>query len=109
MIPYCAAKGGVESFTRSLGCEIAKYGINVNCVAPGMVITKIISRYSEKDLEGFRRMIPAGFIGYPENNAPMIVFLADVEKSKYIVGQTIAVDGRQLIDGVIDSMIGEPF
>lgn len=109
MLPYSAAKGGLEMFTKSIAIEVAKYGINVNCVAPGLVLTKIADRYSERDLRGFSRKIAAGFLGLPKHLVPAVMFLSDVEKSAYIVGQTLHVDGGQSIDGCVDCMLDDEF
>jgi NAD(P)-dependent dehydrogenase (short-subunit alcohol dehydrogenase family) len=106
--PYAAAKGGIEMFTKALGIEVAKYGIRVNCIAPGLVLTGVIDRYSERDLEGFRRKIAAGFLAKAADIVPAILFLSDIESTRYIVGQTITVDGGQSIDGVIDCMLDDP-
>ncbi len=104
MLPYCAAKGGIEMFTRALAVEVAKYGIRVNCVAPGLIMTKISTRYKEKDLEGFLNKIPAGFLGQTEHIVPAILFLADEKASRYILGQILTVDGGQSVSGIIDCM-----
>ena len=104
MLPYSAGKGGLNMFTRALGVEVAKYGIRVNAVAPGLIYTKIMSRYSESDIQGFNHKIPAGRGGKIEEIVPMIQFLADVEKARFIVGQVICVDGGQSCDGSIESM-----
>ena len=104
MLPYSAGKGGLNMFTKALGVEVAKYGINVNGIAPGLVFTKLAERYSPKDLASFSRKIPYGNGGQTEDIVPMILFLADHEKSKFIVGQTIFIDGGQSIDGSIESM-----
>lgn len=102
-------KSTIEMFTKTLAIEVAKYGIRVNCVAPGLILTGVMSRYSDRDVEGFRRKIAAGYLATPEDIVPMIQFFADVEKTKYIVGQTIAVDGGQSIDGAIDCMLEDEF
>ncbi len=104
MLPYSAGKGGLNMFTSALGVEVAKYGINVNGIAPGLVFTKLAERYSEKDLASFSRKIPYGNGGTVDDIIPMILFLADHEKCKFIVGQTIFIDGGQSIDGSIESM-----
>lgn len=104
-LPYIAAKGGLNMFTKALGVEVAKYGIRVNAIAPGLVLTKLADRYSERDLNAFQRKIPAGILGQVEDITPLILFLADDEKARYIVGQTIFVDGGQSIDGAIDAML----
>lgn len=108
-LPYSAGKAGLNMLTKSIGVELIKYGINVNCIAPGLVYTKIMSRYSAKDIEGFNRKIPAGYGGQPEDIVPMVLFLADKTKSRFIVGQTIFIDGGQSIDGAIDNMLEDEF
>ena len=104
MLPYSAGKGGLNMFTKALGVEVAKYGINVNCVAPGFIYTKLSDRYSKEDLVSFSHKIPVGRGGTVEEIVPMIQFLADVEKARFIVGQVICVDGGQSCDGSIESM-----
>ncbi len=104
MLPYSAGKGGLNMFTKALGVEVIKYGINVNGIAPGLVYTKIADRYSPEDLASFRRHIPYGSGGTVDDIVPMILFLADHEKSKFIVGQTIFIDGGQSVDGSVESM-----
>jgi NAD(P)-dependent dehydrogenase (short-subunit alcohol dehydrogenase family) len=104
-LPYCAAKAGLNMLTKSLGVEVAKYGIRVNCVAPGFIMTKLSGRYSEAQMDAFKRKIPAGVLGTVDDIVPTILFLSDVEKTKFIVGQTFVVDGGQSIDGAIDAMI----
>ena len=108
-LPYSAGKAGLNMFTKSIGVELIKYGINVNCIAPGLIYTKIMSRYSEKDIQGFNRKIPAGHGGQPSDIVPMVLFLADKEKSGFIVGQTIFIDGGQSIDGAIDNMLDDEY
>lgn len=105
MLPYCAAKAGVEMLTKALGVEVAKYGIRVNCIAPGFIKTQATTRYSPDQLEGFERKIPAGVLGEPADLAPMALLLADEEKSRFIIGQTFTIDGGQSIDGAIDNMM----
>ncbi len=104
MLPYCAAKAGIEGFTRSIACEVAKYGIVVNCIAPGFIMTKLSNRYSERDLEGFRRKISVGFLGQTSDIVPSILFLADPVAPRYIIGQVLHVDGGQLVDQMMDCM-----
>ena len=104
MLPYSAGKSGLNMFTKALGVEVAKYGIRVNAVAPGLIFTKAISRYSEKELLGLAHKIPVGRGGTVEEIIPMIQFLADIENTRFIVGQVISVDGGQAADGTIESM-----
>ena len=104
MLPYCAAKGGLEMFTKALGVEVAKYGIRVNCIAPGLIMTKLADRYKPSDLEGFLNKIPVHFLGQTEHIVPAILFLADEANTRYIVGQILRVDGGQSVSGMIDCM-----
>lgn len=104
MLPYSAAKGGLNMFTSALAVEVAKYGITVNGIAPGFIFTKLSDRYSPHDLAGFRHKIPVGHGGTVDDITPMILFLADLEKSKFIVGETIFIDGGQSVDGSIESI-----
>ena len=91
-------------FTRALGIEVAKYGITVNAIAPGFIFTKLSDRYSPHDLAGFRHKIPVGHGGTVDDITPMILFLSDIEKSKFIVGEIVFIDGGQSIDGTIESI-----
>ena len=104
MLPYSAGKAGLNMFTKALGVEVAKYGIRVNCVAPGLIFTKLAERYSKEDLRSFSHKIPVGRGGTVEEVVPMIQFLSDIEKTRFIVGQVICVDGGQAADGTIESM-----
>lgn len=108
-LPYSAGKAGLNMFTKSIGVELIPYGINVNCIAPGLIYTKIMDRYSDSNVTGFNRKIPAGYGGVPDDITPMVLFLADKAKSRFIVGQTIFIDGGQSIDGAIDNMLDEPY
>ena len=104
MLPYCAAKGGLEMFTKALGVEVAKYGIRVNAVAPGLIMTKLADRYKPEHLEGFLNKIPVGFLGQTEHIVPAILFLANEEATRYITGQILRVDGGQSVSGTIEVM-----
>ena len=104
MLPYCAAKGGLEMFTKALGVEVAKYGIRVNAIAPGLIMTKLADRYKPEHLEGFLNKIPVGFLGQTEHIVPAILFLASEEATRYITGQILRVDGGQSVSGTIEVM-----
>lgn len=107
MLPYCAAKSGVNMFTKTLAVEVAKRGITVNAIAPGLINTGILARYTKDQIDAFCRKIPMGFAGEPEDIAETALFLADPKKSRFITGQVFTVDGGQSIDGGIDSMLYE--
>ena len=103
--PYPAAKAGLNHFTSELGCEVAKYGIRVNCVIPGLIFTPAtLARYDERRLKLFCDRIPAGRPGTVDEITPLILFLAKEENNRYIIGQSYAVDGGWTVDGVIPGM-----
>tara|TARA_X000000368_G_scaffold414657_1_gene404908 strand:+ start:220 stop:942 length:723 start_codon:yes stop_codon:yes gene_type:complete len=89
---YAAAKAGVEAFSKSLSKEIGPRGITVNCVAPGFIETDMTSYINQKDKEELIKQIPLGRFGKPEEISKIIEFLVS-DKSAYITGQTIHVNG----------------
>ena len=104
MIPYGPAKAGLNMLTEALGVELIEHGINVNGIAPGFIASPLTEfRYTPEERQAFLRKIPAGVFGRPEDIAHLAVFLADDEKAKFIVGQTIGVDGGQSVSGMIES------
>ena len=107
-LPYAAAKAGLNMLTKNLGIEAIHYGIHVNCIAPGFIATKATDRYDQGDLEkGFLRKIPAGYLGNTDDIVPMILFLTNNETNRFIVGETIVIDGGQSVDGSIDKMLDD--
>ncbi len=89
---YSSAKAAVIGFTKALAKELAPSGINVNCVAPGMIDTDMNSHLSKEDMDAFCEEVPLGRIGLPADVAESILFLAS-DGADYITGQTIVVDG----------------
>lgn len=108
MLPYCAGKAGLDMFTSALGVEVAPYGIRVNGVAPGFIMTGLSSRYTPDQTKAFTDHIPAGVLGTTADIVPMILFLCDEGNTRFIVGQTFYVDGGQSVTGNID-VIKEDF
>lgn len=94
---YTASKSGVMGITKALANEWAKYGINVNAIAPGYMATdntKAIREDEKRNKEILER-IPSGRWGKPEDLAGAVVFLAS-SASDYVNGHTLAVDGGWL-------------
>jgi len=95
MAPYGAAKAAVINFTKALSVELSQYGIRVNCIAPGMVITEAVQQQMGITPESTKERsagLPLGRWGNPEEIAWPTVFLAS-EASSYMTGETICVDG----------------
>jgi len=88
LVPYCAAKGGVISFTKALAREVVRDGILVNCVAPGPIKTEILADVSQEWLKELENSLPLGRFGIPEEVASAVVFLASSD-SNLFVGQTL--------------------
>ena len=94
-VVYSGAKGAVIAFTKGLAREVARHGINVNCVAPGLTDTPLlagISEGAEKLMAAIIRSIPLGRVGRPEEVARAILFFASPD-ADYITGQTLSVNG----------------
>ena len=89
---YCAAKAGIEGFTRSLAKEMSNRGITANCVAPGFIDTDMTRKLDDKQREAMLEVIPAGRLGNPEEVAAVVAFLAS-EAAGYVTGETIHVNG----------------
>jgi 2-deoxy-D-gluconate 3-dehydrogenase len=97
VVAYAAAKGGVAQLTKALSNEWAKYGVNVNAIAPGYMVTDNtapLRANSERSAQIFSR-IPAGRWGEPEDLAGAIIYLASAA-SDYVDGHILAVDGGWL-------------
>lgn len=84
---YSMSKAGVIGFTKALARELAPSGINVNCVSPGIIDTRMNACFDRAQLEG---EVPLGRLGTPEEVAQAVLFLAE---SPYITGQVLSVNG----------------
>ena len=104
-VPYCAAKGAVNQFTKAAALALAHKGIRVNAVGPGPVMTELMRRVvtdkaKEKNL---LERLPIGYIASCREIARVCVFLAS-EDASYVLGQTIYPDGGRMIQGFPRSM-----
>ena len=95
MAAYDATKGGMEAFTRTIAIDLGPFGIRANVVGPGAIHTE---EFEEQGTEGRERrgqVVPLGRVGYPDDVAGAVVFLAS-DDARYITGQKIYVDGGVL-------------
>ena len=93
---YCASKGAVINFTRSVAAEWARFGAQMNAVAPGYFATDINSELREDDaaMSKVLRRIPAYRMGTPDELANLVTYLA-LRAPDFLTGQTIAIDGGE--------------
>jgi NAD(P)-dependent dehydrogenase (short-subunit alcohol dehydrogenase family) len=97
-VPYCAAKGGVNQLTKAMALALSEYGIRVNAIGPGPVLTELMQRVvhnKEKETELLSRL-PIGRIAECREIARVTVFLAS-EDSSYFTGQCVYPDGGRMI------------
>jgi 2-hydroxycyclohexanecarboxyl-CoA dehydrogenase len=101
---YAACKGGIVAFSKTIAREHARHGINVNVVCPGPTDTALFADYKEgagnpeKLEEAFRRSIPLGRIGQPDDLPGAILFFASDDAS-YVTGQVLSVSGGLTMNG----------
>jgi len=86
---YAAAKAGMIAASKSLAAEVARFGIRVNVVAPGLIETDMIK---EAPVEQIKQMIPMARLGKPEEVAKVIRFLCSDDAS-YVTGQVLGING----------------
>lgn len=95
-VHYSAAKAGVIGLCRALAKEEGPSGITVNCVAPGVIDTDMMSSFSEEDRAALAEETPVGRLGNAEEIARTLVFLASPDAG-YITGQVIGQNGGLVI------------
>ena len=94
LIPYITAKGALQGFNKSLAYDLAPKGILVNSVSPGMTETDLISDVPDRHKMLIAAKTPLRRLASPEDVANAVVFLAS-EKSNFLCGETIRVNGGQ--------------
>lgn len=89
---YSASKAGVIGFTKALAKEVGPSNITVNAVAPGVIMTDMMSGFSDEDIKNLSDETPLMRVGSPKDIANIVVYLAS-EKADFITGQIIGVNG----------------
>jgi NAD(P)-dependent dehydrogenase (short-subunit alcohol dehydrogenase family) len=96
-----AARAGVDNLTKTLAFEWSQFGVRVNAVAPGVILSSGVDNYSpenQKYFFGAVEHIPAGRLGTPREVAAAVVFLL-TPAAAFITGATIRVDGGEPLFG----------
>jgi NAD(P)-dependent dehydrogenase (short-subunit alcohol dehydrogenase family) len=89
---YSAAKGGIIAFSKALAKEVAEYGINVNCISPGIIGSPRVRAMNKEMVRQWEEGIPLGRLGRPDEVASVVLFLSS-DESSYITGENITVAG----------------
>jgi 3-oxoacyl-[acyl-carrier protein] reductase len=95
LVHYCAAKGGIIAFTKSLAREVGGTGVNVNSIAPGPIETGLLSQ-DEATTQRLQAALPLKRFGIVDEVAPTAVFLASSD-SDYYTGQTLGPNGGDVM------------
>ena len=102
--PYSACKGGIIAMTKTLARELASKGVRLNTVCPGLTETNMLTEFMkgagnpDKLAEAYRRAVPIGRLGKPEDIPGAVLFLAS-DDADFITGQTISVSGGLTMHG----------
>ncbi len=100
---YGATKAGMLGFMRSAAIELAPYGITINAILPGNVLTEGVQALGEDYIQTMSAAIPLKRLGTPEEIGYAALFFAS-EESGYITGQTLVVDGGQTLPESLSAM-----
>jgi NAD(P)-dependent dehydrogenase (short-subunit alcohol dehydrogenase family) len=97
--PYAAAKAGIIGYTHSTALDLARHGVTVNVIAPGLIWhERLRGVLPDEVFEHMKAQIPAGRVGRPAEIAHTVSFLLSAEAS-YITGQTMHVNGGLYLSG----------
>ena len=92
LVAYTASKGGIEILTKVAAVELGRYGIRVNCVAPGAIEVERTLREDPEYAATWGRLAPLGRVGTPADVADAVLFFAS-DRAAFVTGQTLWVDG----------------
>ena len=95
-VNYSCSKAGMIAMCRNLALEYAAMGIRVNCIAPGLIKTRMLDKVPERQLNAIKKNIPLKRLGLPSDVANAVFFLVS-GSGGYITGQTLVVDGGLLM------------
>jgi 3-oxoacyl-[acyl-carrier protein] reductase len=102
LVHYSASKAGVTGFVRNLALELARSGITVNAVEPGMIMTEKLSVPEMAPVfADMPKRVPVGRLGAGADIAAAMVYLASAEAS-YVTGQSILIDGGISLPSSLD-------
>ena len=93
-VAYSASKAAMIGFTKALAKEEGPSGIRVNCIAPGVIKSRMNAQLSEEDISAICEETPLGIIGKGEDVAKAAVFMAE---NKFVTGEVLAVNGGLVI------------
>ena len=93
---YVATKFGVVGMTKVWARELGRYGIRVNAVAPGFIVTEMVAAMPQKMLDGMKAHAPLGRLGDPRDVANAYLFLAS-DEAAFITGEVLRVDGGMVV------------
>ena len=91
-VNYTASKAGIVAMSKSLAIEYAKKNININCISPGFIKTKMSDKIDDKFKDAIIAKIPSARLGEPDDVANAVVFLCS-DGSNYINGETLHING----------------
>jgi glucose 1-dehydrogenase len=97
-VPYVVSKGAISALTKAMAVALAPYGIRVNAIGPGSIMTDMLATVMH-DAEARRQILsrtPLGRLGEPSEVAGVAAFLAS-QDARYMTGQTVYVDGGRLV------------
>ena len=110
-VPYSATKGGIVMFVRNAAMDLARHGIRINAVDPGIIDTRLSAALVHDPVAGpdYLKRIPAGRYGTPDDIAKVVLFLAS-DDAGYMTGEDVIIDGGLTLGatlGIEDLALGQ--